>query len=193
MYKWKPGEYLKGSPYVKVHRQGRLSVICFFTIDFEERLTREAHGLLGDFIEAYYDAHRLGKRAGARTGLTRGMIQVLPRHAEEFAARLLLFITDPSNFDPEFQAEMAKRRQWWDRLRARNREAAIAKHGPDYPPPYSLRKPNPNPLATTHEGRMKMLHQEVVAVYPDWADDPLGEIPGASEAVVADREEPCRG
>ena len=157
---------------VEINRQrggGRWAVIEYDMWKTGERMSREAFDRLCAFLTSYYKANRPRlRRPRSCMGRTAGYFRVLPEHRDEMAARLLLHLTDPVNYDPVTREQLRE-------FHRQNADCSLRVYGIDF------------------DSRERQVRDRIVAEYPDWVDDPLGEIPGAGEVAEANREEPCRG
>ncbi len=150
-------------PSVIIRRFGpRKSAVDYDMYNACERMSSEALRPLVNFVRRYHEAHTppaKRKRLYWVCDPTAGYIQVLPEHAEEFAGRVLVHITDLVNLDPEQHAQVV----------AEDMETTAEE----------LQGPLAWPRFEEH---IRMIRKEVEAAYPDLLDDPLGHIPGVPTA-----------
>ena len=141
------------------HARGRYRCVDYDMWSTCERLSEEAWAELKRFITAYYRTHvppppPKRARPGGTTSRVSGYLEVYREHAEEFAARVLVFITDPDNLELDGGVQTADVIREVDEWATRHGRPTLAE-------------------------RIAAERRKVVAEYPDLVDDPLGEVPGA--------------
>jgi len=144
--------YYSRWPMVRTYEKRRLKIVEYDLYYVGEEMTDEAVDQLEDFAYAYYAAHEHRLKTRVWVMQHRGAIPVLPEHADEFAARVLLFITELANLDPRHHQGTVK----WD--------AVMVKAGYFDQP---------------KEVRDRERRDKIEANYPDLVADPLDQIPGA--------------
>ena len=140
-------------PLVKTYGRGKVRTVDYDMWRTDEKMSEEAFERLGSFMHDYRWANypRM-KGCTSGIGVAAGQIQVLPEHAEEVAVRVLLHISDPKNFDQETRARVLEQMQRC--------------------PPFAWRRDGTD--LDSHEKRVR---EAIVAKYPDFVGDPLGQVP----------------
>lgn len=151
-------------PAVLIHRRWgspRYLIVEYDLWKVCERLSRYSLEQLERFVGSYYKANvppppPRRTKPQSRFGPTAGYIQVFREHAEEFAVRLLGFITDHANFEQFHDVRLTEAIAATDAL-------AVERDQP------------------THKQRVEAIRQRVTSEWPEFVDDPLGQVPGAAE------------
>ena len=140
------------SPMVQVYRRGNYRVVDYDMWTTGEEISLQATRQLALFVKAYDKANRAKlRRARWWLGAVSGQIETLPGHSQEFAARLLVHISNPRNHDPERHASTRKVYLPGDARRVKRKRQEIEAAYPafvDDPLSDVPRLPTPPPIPT---------------------------------------------
>ena len=138
-------------PLVKIKRRPPYAVVEYDLGSCPE-LSKTAFDALSEYMNSYHKVHRRQLRIG-RVDIwpVWGKIRVVPEHSREFAVRILVFVANPANHD---------RAETLDFLRRPSRQVE------------KLRKLYEKSLAKQEDN-----YERVKSEFPDYVDDPFGELP----------------
>ena len=108
----------------------------------------------GDYLEAHYK----GTWTNHSMGVNSGIVLARSPDANEMAARIAVFVTDPKNHDTEVTAAWRRSEKWEQRNR-------------------KLADPTVEADPISYEQRLEETRSRIVSLYPELLDDPLGDFP----------------
>lgn len=162
-------------PEVRIWKHRQYKVVDYDTCVLCRELTRDAQNRLYRVMWDYYGRHNMRGYVRWRydevtdtwlarlerpawVGRDAGALVVLPEDAGDVAARMLMFVSDPRNHDPE--------RDYWLRY-AKDRYEHRTNRDPFY-------------FHILPEDRVKVFRPEIEDAFPELVDDPLGQIAEAA-------------
>lgn len=153
-------------PPVTVHRWRPLSQVEYDMGGTAERMSPDAQDRLASFVRGYLLANwPRTEGAGFMIGPTAGSFRALPEHVEEMAARALVHMTHPANFDRDLHEFTVQGLKVYDEHFL---DAATGQPRMNYVGQFA--------------NMWKEIRRAVEAEFPEFVDDPLGQYP-IDEAV----------
>lgn len=139
------------SPLVKIRRQPPYAIVEFGLGSCPD-LSKKASEALSEYMNSYHKVHRRQLRNGRLDlGPFLRKMRVVPEHSREFAVRILAFLANPANNDRARTLEfLRKPSRLVEKLRKRY-EKSLAMQEDNY--------------------------ERVKFEFPDYVDDPFGELP----------------